>query len=63
MNGWAILNFGDASMQEMRERQFRMLLPAQLAEKNVVLEFLGGGISCSDPHTGIPIRYVRIKSQ
>lgn len=61
MNGFATLDFGDESYKELRDRQFSMLIAAQMAGKKVTLEFIDKNLTCADDHNNVPIRYVRIK--
>jgi hypothetical protein len=63
MRGWAKLRYGGDNVMDMRDRQFSMLLAAQLANKPVILEFEDSNLTCSDDHRGMLIRYVRIKTQ
>ncbi|WP_444889973.1 hypothetical protein [Microbulbifer sp. DLAB2-AA] len=62
MNGSAKLGFGGDSYSKLHDRQFSMLLSAQMSGKKVKLEFEDNSISCSDDHDYVLIRYVSIDS-
>ena len=60
LTGMPRLGFGGDQYRHLHERQFATLLAAYMAGKSVTLEFLGSGISCSEDHQGVLIRYVAI---
>ncbi|WP_444930311.1 hypothetical protein ACJJIF_21615 [Microbulbifer sp. SSSA002] len=60
MNGYAKLGFGGDSYDKMHDRQFSMLLSAQMSGKEVTLEFEDNSMDCDDDHNDILIRYVSI---
>ncbi|WP_444933681.1 hypothetical protein [Microbulbifer sp. JTAC008] len=63
MNGSAKIGYGGDSFSKMHDRQFSMLLSAQMAGKEVKLEFEDNSMSCEDDHNHVLIRFVNIDSQ
>ena len=62
MTGRARLGYGGSSQIDMQNRQFSMLLSAQMAGKAVTLEFEDNSLTCSDDHQNMLIRFVQISS-
>lgn len=60
MNGWARIGYGGEAYSDMQERQFAMLLAAYMAGKKVTVEFDDNSLNCTNDHTAMLIRYVRL---